>query len=61
MIEVDGWLQACESAHCVQVKFNANGTVYMRATKDSAVLWFTEAEWKAFVAGVKLGEFDDLA
>lgn len=57
----DGWLMACESAHCVQVKFNEDDTVYMRATFSSAVLWFTKAEWDAFTAGVKLGEFDDLA
>ncbi len=27
---------------------------------DGPVLYFTEAEWDAFVAGVKDGEFDDL-
>ncbi|WP_326821213.1 DUF397 domain-containing protein [Streptosporangium sp. NBC_01756] len=26
---------------------------------DGAKLFFTRAEWDAFVAGVKLGEFDD--
>ncbi|WP_406317213.1 DUF397 domain-containing protein [Streptosporangium sp. NBC_01639] len=26
---------------------------------DGAKLFFTQAEWDAFVAGVKLGEFDD--
>lgn len=25
---------------------------------DAAVLWFTGDEWKAFIAGVKDGEFD---
>ncbi|WP_433228011.1 DUF397 domain-containing protein [Actinomadura formosensis] len=25
---------------------------------DGAVLWFTGDEWKAFLAGVKNGEFD---
>ncbi|RMI41208.1 DUF397 domain-containing protein [Actinomadura harenae] len=34
----------------------------MRSAKDDdgPVLYFTEAEWDAFVAGVKDGEFDDL-
>lgn len=27
---------------------------------DGPTLYFTEAEWEAFVAGVKDGEFDDL-
>ncbi|MCP2339971.1 MULTISPECIES: DUF397 domain-containing protein [Actinomadura] len=36
--------------------------VVMRSAKDDdgPVLYFTEAEWDAFVAGVKDGEFDDL-
>lgn len=60
MITRDGWVQACESAHCVQVKFAPEqGMVLMRATENSAMLWFTTAEWDAFVAGVKAGEFDD--
>ncbi|WP_018655440.1 DUF397 domain-containing protein [Actinomadura flavalba] len=28
--------------------------------EDGPILYFTEAEWDAFVAGVKDGEFDDL-
>jgi len=28
---------------------------------DGPVLAFTEAEWRAFIAGVKDGEFDDLS
>jgi hypothetical protein len=36
--------------------------VVMRDSKNPAgpILYFTEAEWDAFVAGVKDGEFDDL-
>lgn len=57
----DGWLVACESAHCVKVKFLDDGSVLMASTKEPGDLLFTRAEWDAFVAGVKLGEFDDLA
>ncbi|TFE31987.1 DUF397 domain-containing protein [Frankia sp. B2] len=34
----------------------------MRGTAglDGPVLYFTEVEWEAFVAGVTAGEFDDL-
>lgn len=36
--------------------------VVMRDAKhpDGLVLYFTEAEWEAFIGGVKDGEFDDL-
>lgn len=44
---------------CVSVKRNSNG-VQVRDTKDptKTTLSFTNDEWKAFVDGVKNGEFD---
>jgi hypothetical protein len=44
---------------CVEVGFETSA-VLMRDSKDRGgpVLRFTVAEWKAFVAGVKVGEFD---
>jgi Domain of unknown function (DUF397) len=49
----------CGSGTCVAVKIDG-AAVRVRDTKDSdsAVLTFTPAEWRDFVAGVKLGEFD---
>jgi hypothetical protein len=40
-----------------------DGRVALRASgeTDGPVVLFTPAEWVAFVAGVKAGEFDDLA
>ncbi|HSW79501.1 MAG TPA: DUF397 domain-containing protein [Candidatus Saccharimonadales bacterium] len=37
-----------------------NGRVYVRDSKNpsGAILEFTEAEWNAFIAGAKKGEFD---
>jgi len=35
-------------------------TMRNAADPDGPTLYFTEAEWEAFVAGVKDGEFDDL-
>lgn len=52
------WITACESAHCVKVKFDENGDVLIGSTKDPGELRFTRAEWAAFVAGVTDGEFD---
>lgn len=51
---------ACfECEHCVSVAYK-EGVVALRDTKDAtkATLQFTQAEWQAFVAGVKQGEFD---
>jgi hypothetical protein len=45
---------------CVETKSSADGGVQVKDSKDaqSPVLSFTSAEWKAFVSGVKAGEFD---
>jgi uncharacterized protein DUF397 len=47
---------------CVEVAFLASGDVALRDAKAGdagAVLVFTPSEWRAFVKGVKNGEFDD--
>ncbi len=43
-------------------KADEDRLILMRDSKnpDGPVLAFTEAEWRAFIAGVKDGEFDDL-
>jgi hypothetical protein len=45
---------------CVEVAVNLPGIVAVRDTKDRAAgaLVFTDAEWQAFLAGVRDGEFD---
>ncbi|BCJ41389.1 hypothetical protein GCM10010168_56120 [Actinoplanes ianthinogenes] len=45
---------------CVEVATNLPGIVALRDTKDpaGATLVFTRAEWDAFLAGVRAGEFD---
>jgi hypothetical protein len=46
---------------CVEVRA-VNGGIRMRDSKDpdGAQLSFSPAEWAAFLAGVRDGEFDDL-
>jgi hypothetical protein len=46
--------------NCVEVAFLPQGGVAVRDTKDRsrAPHRFTAAEWDAFVAGVRAGEFD---
>jgi hypothetical protein len=48
------------SGNCVEVAENLPGIVAVRDTKnrDGGTLIFTDAEWTAFVGGVKDGEFD---
>ncbi|WP_182873852.1 DUF397 domain-containing protein [Microbispora sp. H10670] len=46
--------------NCVEVATNLPGLVAVRDSKDRSgpVLAFTPSEWRAFIAGVKNGEFD---
>jgi hypothetical protein len=46
--------------NCVEVAFLPDGGVAVRDTKDRSLgaHVFTAAEWAAFVAGVRAGEFD---
>lgn len=45
---------------CVEVAFLPEGGVAVRDTKDRAIAAhrYQAAEWAAFVAGVRAGEFD---
>jgi Domain of unknown function (DUF397) len=45
---------------CVEVAMNLPGVIAVRDSKDpdGSKLFFTPTEWKAFVSGVKDGEFD---
>jgi hypothetical protein len=47
-------------ASCVEVAFLADATVAVRDTKDRALPAhrYTAAEWAAFLAGIRAGEFD---
>lgn len=49
-----------DSGGCVEVADTADGGRWVRDTKDRSrpAHYFTAAEWRAFVAGVKDGEFD---
>jgi hypothetical protein len=49
----------CDSATCVEVAVAADA-VGVRDGKDpdGAVLWFSLAEWSAFLAGARDGDFD---
>ncbi|WP_449066473.1 DUF397 domain-containing protein [Planomonospora algeriensis] len=48
---------------CVEVASLAGGRIGVRDSKDreGPALIFTSAEWRAFIGGIKNGEFDDQA
>ncbi|MDX3111193.1 DUF397 domain-containing protein [Nonomuraea angiospora] len=47
--------------NCVEVATNLPGVIAVRDSKNpnGPALRFTQAEWDAFLGGVKLGEFDE--
>lgn len=57
------WIKSSLSAYngnCVEVAGLADDTIKVRDSKHpkGAVLNFTQAEWDAFIGGVRGGEFD---
>jgi hypothetical protein len=66
MIDLTGavWHKSTRSGgnggDCVEVAINLPGIVAIRDTKDraGAALVFSDSEWRAFLAGVRKGEFD---
>ena len=59
----DAWIKSSFSAYqgnCVEVAGLASEIIRVRDSKHprGAVLNFTQAEWDAFVGGVRNGEFD---
>ena len=50
--------QRCDSCACVEVAHVAGGFAVRDSTQPGAGLSFSAAEWKAFVAGVRNGDFD---
>jgi hypothetical protein len=57
---IEDWHKSSWSGgECVEVCI-AHNLVHVRDSKDpgKAILSFTHQEWQAFLAGVRLGEFD---
>lgn len=47
----------CSAGGCVRVEFTGTGVIVGSTTSSGSVL-FDHAEWEAFLAGAKDGEFD---
>lgn len=59
------WRKSSQSSqgNCVEVSQGHALGVLVRNSRDpeGSILSFTPSEWRAFVEGVKLGEFDEVA
>ncbi|MFI6454075.1 DUF397 domain-containing protein [Streptosporangium amethystogenes] len=55
-------LSGPNGGQCVEVAANLPGAVAVRDSKDpdGSKLLFTPGEWRAFVGGIKSGDFDRL-
>lgn len=55
----DQWITASESGDCVEARLVANRVEVRNSKRPAgAIVCFTPAEWRAFVAGVRRGLFD---
>jgi hypothetical protein len=58
----DEWFKsslAAEDGSAVWVRFPSSGGVQVRGGEDGPVLTYTDDEWRDFLAGARLGEFND--
>lgn len=54
--------RTCESGACVMVARRGDSVLLGNTSQpDGPVYAYTRAEWREFLAGAKLGDFDDLA
>ena len=58
-----GWIKSSRSfsnGNCVEMRHLPEGQIGVRDSKNpaGAILRFDPAEWRAFLAGVRHGEFD---
>jgi Domain of unknown function (DUF397) len=54
--------RTCESGACVMVARQGDSVLFGNTSQpDGPVYTYTRAEWREFLAGAKMGDFDDLA
>ncbi len=52
----------CEGGQCIKVARHGESVVFGNTSQpDGPVYAYTKTEWKEFLAGAKLGDFDDIA
>jgi hypothetical protein len=55
-----GWIRSsrCESGHCVEVARQGHGVALRNSTAPDQHLMLSAEAWRAFLAGLRSGEFD---
>lgn len=54
--------RTCEGGACVMVARHGDSVLFSNGSQpDGPVYLYTVDEWRDFIAGVKAGDFDDLA
>jgi hypothetical protein len=54
--------RTCDGGACIMVARHGDSIVFGNTIQPGGPVYaYTGAEWKEFIAGVKLGDFDDLA
>jgi hypothetical protein len=54
--------RTCEGGQCIKVARYGDSVVFGNTSQpDGPVYAYTKTEWKEFLAGAKLGDFDDIA
>jgi predicted secreted Zn-dependent protease len=54
--------RTCDGGACVMVACHGDSVMFGNTSQPGGpVFTYTKAEWKEFLAGVKLGDFDDIA
>jgi hypothetical protein len=54
--------RTCEGGQCIKVARHGDSVVFGNTSRpDGPVYAYTKTEWKEFLAGAKLGDFDDIA
>jgi len=53
--------RTCESGACIIIARQGDSVVFGNSTQPNGATYaYTATEWKEFIAGVKLGDFDDI-
>jgi predicted secreted Zn-dependent protease len=54
--------RTCDSGACIMVARNGDFVVFGNTSQPYGPTYsYTRAEWKEFLAGAKLGDFDDIS
>ena len=53
--------RTCDSGACIMVARYGDSVVFGNTSQSGPICTYTLAEWKEFLAGAKLGDFDDIA